>query len=221
MHTDASTKPTQPAQTGKQDKAKLGQEPKASPAARWWSVLLGIAFIALGVVAGRELWLRLSDSVQWRSWLDPLLEVIAQNRYEPWMLWIAIGLVVTGLIFIIAAVKPRARTHRRIASTASLWARPVDIARFTTATAKQTPGVGRAQTRVTKKTVHLDVQTTSNAPGIEDSIRQALADRLDPLLGQHAKLKLRTQTPKLPAAAAGKPRGASAGRKAQGEGDTK
>ncbi|WP_304324404.1 DUF6286 domain-containing protein [Corynebacterium frankenforstense] len=179
-------------------RAGAGQEPRATPAARWLAVLLGLALVALGVVAGRELWLRLSDGVSWRSWLDPVLEMVAENRFQPWMTWASIIAVVVGLILIVVAFKPRARTHRRLASTTSLWARPVDIARLTTATAKRTPGVGSASTRVSGKTVTAEVQANSTADGVAESIRSSIESTVGPLLVENAKFRIKVLEPEAP-----------------------
>ena len=179
-------------------RAGAGQEPRATPAARWLAVLLGLALVALGVVAGREMWMRRSDGASWPSWLDPVLEMVAENRFQPWMTWASIIAVVVGLILIVVAFKPRARTHRRLASTTSLWARPVDIARLTTATAKRTPGVGSASTRVSGKTVTAEVQANSTADGVAESIRSSIESTVGPLLVENAKFRIKVLEPEAP-----------------------
>lgn len=178
---------------------RLGQEPKASPAARWFSVVVGILLVALGVVAARELILRLAHGVDWQSWLDPVLEAAALNELPEWLLWAAIVSAILGLILLYFAIRPRSKTHRRLESRTSLWARPVDIARLTTATAKRTPGVQRASSKVNNKSIRLDVQTTSLAPGVEDSIRQSITGALQPIVGDSLALKLHIDSPDFPA----------------------
>lgn len=174
---------------------KPGQEPKSSPAARWFSIIIALLLIALGVVAARELILRLASSVNWQSWLDPVLDAIALNELPQWALWAGIPAVIVGLILLYFSIRPRARTHRQLKSQTSLWARPVDIARLTTATAKRTPGVGNASTRVKGKNIRLDVQATTLAPGVEDAIRQSITGALEPVVGDDMNLKLEVHKP--------------------------
>lgn len=117
----------------------FGQQPKASPAARTWAVILGLLLLAAGVVGVRETWLVGSGSDA-QSWVQPVLNLIATKELQTWMIWAGIASIVVGLIFLFAAVKTRRTTHMQLASdTASMWMRPVDIARLSSATARRVP----------------------------------------------------------------------------------
>lgn len=161
-----------------------GQEPKASPAARWIAILLGLGLIGLAAVAGRELWIHYSDSTTWTSWLDPFAETLAKNSFQLWMIPAAIISLIVGIILFIIALRPRARKHVELQSDVSLWTRPVDIARYTTATAKRVPGVTAASTTVKRNNVTLNADCASSAADLEERVRSSVQQRLTPLLGK-------------------------------------
>ncbi|PFG27246.1 hypothetical protein [Corynebacterium renale] len=128
-------------------------EPKGSPSARWWAIIVALLLLAVAVVTGRELLLRNFEGIRWESWIDPVLDSLATNDYHQWMTIASVVALVVGLIFFIAGVKPRPRTHSAIPAEVSLWARPVDIARHLTAFAKRQPGVQNATTTVRKNKI--------------------------------------------------------------------
>ncbi|KQB87370.1 DUF6286 domain-containing protein [Corynebacterium lowii] len=167
-----------------------GQEPKGSPAARWVSILLGLGLIALAVVAGRELWLYYSDAATDQSLIVPLLDNLSQGSFQEWMIPASIVAIVVGLLLLLIAVKPRKRSYLPLESEVSLWARPVDIARYTTATAKRVPGVTTAFTQVRKNTVKLHATATSGDSTLEQRVHDDVHRNLDPLLGDSMTLKL-------------------------------
>lgn len=160
-----------------------GQRPAASPAARWWAVLIGVLFLAIAVVAGREILLRNIDSLNWASWTDPVLDIIAQNSFQDWMTWASILLTLVGLILLIVAFKPRKKRYVSIADDLSLWARPVDLARYTTATAKAIPGIITATTTVHSKKVKVDAVAAPGSLGVQERLSSTVNDRLSGLVG--------------------------------------
>jgi len=164
--------------------AHFGQQPKASPAVRTWAVILGLLLIAAGIVGVRETWLVGSGSDA-QSWVQPVLDLIATKDLQTWMIWAGVGSIVVGLIFVIAALKTRRSTHLQLASdTASMWMRPVDIARVSSATARRVPGVASAQTsadsKTTKVTVHGDTDDAELQDRVETAVTQCLAPLQDP-----------------------------------------
>ncbi|MCH6197777.1 DUF6286 domain-containing protein [Corynebacterium mastitidis] len=167
-----------------------GQEPKASPAARWVSILLGLGLIGLAVVAGRELWLHYTEESDTQSWVLPLIDNLAQGSFQQWMIPASIVAALVGLALVLVALKPRSRGYLPLESEVSLWARPVDIARYTTATAKRVPGITAASTRARKGSVRLHATATSGDSTVEQRVHESVHQNLDPLVGNTMNLKL-------------------------------
>lgn len=162
----------------------FGQQPKASPAVRTWAAILGLLLIAAGIVGVRETWLVGSGSDA-QSWVQPVLDLIATKDLQTWMIWAGVGAIVVGLIFVIAALKTRRTTHLQLASdTASMWMRPVDIARVSSATARRVPGVASAQTsadsKTAKVTAHGDTDDAELQGRVETAVTQCLAPLQNP-----------------------------------------
>ncbi|KQB84333.1 DUF6286 domain-containing protein [Corynebacterium oculi] len=166
-----------------------GQEPKASPAARWVSVLLGLGLIALAGVAGRELWLHYTEEER-QSWILPLLDDLSQGTFQQWMIPASIVAVIVGLFLILIALKPRRRDYLPVDSQVSLWARPVDLARNTTATAKRVPGITSASTQVRGGTVRLHATATTGDSTVQQRVHDDVHSNLDPLVGNSMTVKI-------------------------------
>jgi hypothetical protein len=169
--------------------ARTVPEPANSPVARWWTLLLGLVFIAGGAAVVREI-LVVKGSIDGDEWFRPAFSWLADLSYRDWMLPAAIGCAVVALIFLLVTVKPRARTHMALTGTGQdaprVFARPVDIARLTTATTEQVPGVLRATTVTTRKKITVTVVTAA-APDehaqLTDRVTVAatgIADLVDP-----------------------------------------
>lgn len=170
--------------------SRRAREPRGNPAARYLGVIIGLLLLALGLVAGRELWLRNSD-VGWRSWLDPVFGFFRGLEFQPWMGWVGIGLVVLGLLLLIIALKPRPRTHRALKSPVSIWARPVDIARYATANARRTPGVRSASTSVKRRTATLEVTAVAPDSEVRPALEETVGTRLKEAFGDGVGLRTR------------------------------
>ncbi|WP_420099282.1 DUF6286 domain-containing protein [Corynebacterium sp.] len=160
-------------------------EPKASPLARGWTVVLGLTLLAGTVVIVRDL-LIVNGSVTGTELLPPVFDWLAGVHSEPWMLWAGIGCALVALFFLAVSVRPRRRTHMSFGDGAELYARPVDVARLSTATARRVPGVLSAHTVTTRKKIAVRV-VTAVTPESTDTIRSRvsthvseLAELLDP-----------------------------------------
>lgn len=158
----------------------FGQEPLASPAARSWAVILGVVLLALAGVAGRETWL-VSAQANARSWIDPFIDLVAAGTLRPWMLWAGGASIALGILLVIISLKPRRHTHLRVvADNASVWMRPVDIARLASASARREPGVAAARTQVKKKRKSVKVDVVVNGD-VEDA---TLGERVHETIAQ-------------------------------------
>lgn len=164
--------------TGTHKIVGLGQQPKASPAARGWAIFLGLLLLGLAVVAGRETWLVASDANA-SSWVTPVTDLVARETLETWIIWAGVAAVMVGVIFLIIAFKPRRKTHLRLGSErSSAWLRAVDVARRSSAVARQIPGVAAARSQATDKSIKIivngDTQDPKLAPRVEEAVSQAL-----------------------------------------------
>lgn len=160
-------------------------EPKASPAARFWTVLLGLLLLVGCGVIIRDI-LIVNDITTGDQLLPPLYDWFATVHYESWMLWAGIGCAFVALIFLFVTLRPRRRTHIALDSSTRFYGRPVDIARVATATARRIPGVLTAQSVVTRKKIQVTADTAVDQTSADDIRYQVhsqisdLAESLEP-----------------------------------------
>lgn len=152
--------------------------PRAIAASQILSIALSLGAFALAIAAARELWTKRTGT-ELKSWLHPVFELISRAHYEPWMLPGGVVAALVGLIFIIVAVKPRPRTHVPLAAAPNFWIRNVNIARLCTATAERVPGVSKASTYASPRTVIVTV-TGSDHHG---DLAARVSDSIEPIVG--------------------------------------
>ncbi len=181
----------------------FGQEPRTSPAVRWLSILLALALIGLAAVAIRELWIHYDNTVTWQSWVEPVLGEVAVEDFQPWMQWASVIAIVVGLVFLIAALKPRRRTHIRLDSPVSMWARPTDVARMVSATVKRQAGVRSVTTSVRGKKVKVEAESASTDPAAQEKLEQAVDAKLHSFVGSDMRRTVQVSTPEPTEAAKG------------------
>lgn len=152
-------------------------EPKASPLARGWTVILGVALLAAAGVAIRDV-LIVNDSVTGTQLLPPVFDWVSSlpgtAQDAPWTLWAGIGCALAALFFLAVTIRPRRRTHLAFGNGSGLHGRPVDVARLSTAAARRVPGVLSARTVATRRrlTVHV---VTAVSPDSTETIKARVA----------------------------------------------
>lgn len=155
-------------------KAPRGQTPARPPRVRGISVVLGLLLLALAGLASREAVVHLRSPAGW----DPILARLPEQLTGLDARWVgALGAlaVLVGLFLLAAVLSPRGSRYRRLDHTqASVWVRPVDVARFSTATAKRVPGVLSASSLAKKKRVNV----TATVVGATDQLRNRLTNEL-------------------------------------------
>ena len=153
-HTEAPNRPLGP---------HPGSEPRANPAVRWITVVLGVLLIALSGVLVRELWFTSQDQ-PFTSWLLPVFNTMASSLIDAKVVTLGIIIALVGLWLVITAFIPRARTHVRVDSPASIWVRPVDIARKATNAARAETGSTTVRSKANRKklTVEIDDDGTGS-----------------------------------------------------------
>ena len=146
-HTEAPNRPLGP---------HPGSEPRANPAVRWITVVLGVLLIALSGVLVRELWFTSQDQ-PFTSWLLPVFNTMASSLIDAKVVTLGIIITLVGLWLVITAFIPRARTHVRVDSPASIWVRPVDIARKATNAARAETGSTTVRSKANRKKLTVEV----------------------------------------------------------------
>lgn len=146
-HTEAPNRPLGP---------HPGAEPRANPAVRWITVVLGVLLIALSGVLVRELWFYSQDQ-PFTPWLMPVFNTMASSVVDAKVVTIGIIVALVGLWLVITAFIPRARTHVRVDSPASIWVRPVDIARKATNAARAETGSTTVRSKANRKKLTVEV----------------------------------------------------------------
>lgn len=133
-----------------------GVEPRANPAARWITIVTGLVFLALSGLLARELWF-LFRGEPFTSWVRMVLDFFADHVVDAVTVTVGIIVALIGLWLLITAFIPRKRTHVRVNSAASVWMRPVDIARKATATARAETGGETIRSKANRKKLTVDV----------------------------------------------------------------
>lgn len=171
---------------------KPALEPRANPGARWLGIVIGLLLIALGVLAGRELWV-LNGDTSWQSWVNPSFNFFRGLEFQPWMGWVGVASLVVGLLLLIAALKPRPHTHRQVPSEVSLWVRPVDVARYITAHSRRLSGVKAARTAFKRRTATLTTTTVAPEAEVQPTIERSVRERVQAAFGDTVGVKVRTE----------------------------
>ncbi|MCJ0903941.1 DUF6286 domain-containing protein [Rhodococcus sp. ARC_M6] len=154
--------------------------PSAAPAAAISAVVVAFGLLALAFVVSRE-WFINRGTFESAPWIQNSVEWASRLHWEPWLLPTAIAAVVAGVVLVVTAVKPRAKTHVALGNPAAstVWMRPTDIARLCSGHAASVPGVLRARTTVDRKHAKIHVDT---AGGDHDALITAVEAAVQPHL---------------------------------------
>jgi hypothetical protein len=165
--------------SGTADPDAHAPEPKASPRARAWTVVVGLVFLAVAGVTVRDI-LLLNGTLSGEQLLAPVFDWFATVHVGPWTLWAGVGCALVALFFLAVTVRPRRRTHMSFGRGSELYARPVDVARLSTAAARRIPGVLSARTVTTRKKIAVTV-VTAVTPESADTIRDRVTTQVSEL----------------------------------------
>lgn len=158
-------------------------EPRGLAVAALPAVLLGVALLGIGGVCVRELML-FAGWFDGPRWLENSAGWVAQLQFQGWMRFAAPAAVLAGLLLILAAVKPRSRTHGRVRADTDIWLRPTDIARLCSAAAFACTEVLTASTSVGRKDVVVSV-TAPDEDGVGfDELTARVRDHVTAVLSE-------------------------------------
>ena len=162
-----------------------GDEPLGNPASRWFAVLISLLLLALAGVAARDLWYHFyGDEAPSDSWLGRTWDFLGSFEADVTAVVVGILLVLLGLFLLFFTFKPRPHGHVRVNSPASIWTRPVDVARKTTFTTRGDLGGEQVSTKANRKSVKVQVVDDGSGPAMQERITRALNDEFRVLKAQ-------------------------------------
>lgn len=153
-----------------------GLEPRRNPAARWVTILVGISLLALSGLLARELWFLYQDQ-PFTSWVRPVLDFLGTRVVDATAVTVGIIISVLGLWLIISSFMRRGRTHMQVESPASIWVRPVDVARKSTYAARAEVGGENVRSKADSKRVTVEVEDDGSGH-TEELVQGAVAREL-------------------------------------------
>lgn len=143
-----------------------GLEPRRNPAARWLTILVGVILLTLSGLLARELWFHYQDQ-PFTSWVRPVLDFLGTHVIDAAAVTVGIIVSLLGLWLIICSFMPRARTHMQVESPASIWVRPVDVARKSTYAARAEVGGENIRSKADRKRVTVEVEDDGSGRAAE------------------------------------------------------
>ncbi len=167
--------------TPETDLAPPAKAPLAAPAASAMSVVLAIALIAAGIVAGRDAFIGIGV-VTGSPWIGGGLKLLDGLTAQAWMLPAGIAVALLGLLLVVAAIKPRRRTHRPT-TVPNAWITPRDIRRIAAGAALSVTGVADATATGSARSLSITITAVSgyDTGQLVDAVRSAVTTALTPL----------------------------------------
>lgn len=157
--------------------------PRARPAAAGLAALVAVLWIALAVVAVREL----AVDQGWATgspWLPAVLDALDGRTADVLAAVVGGVLVLLGLITLYLALKPGRVTHLSTTTEADLWLTRGALAALAHAVVDRQPGVVSVHAETTRRRVRVHVVARDDRGGLEQRVRAALGERLGPLTRQ-------------------------------------
>lgn len=192
-----------------------GDEPRANPAARWLTILIALVLLAGAAVVGRDLWYYFQNDDSSDSWLRPVFEFVGRATMDVTAVTVGAIIAIIGLFLIIYAFVPRGHTHVRVNSPASIWTRPVDIARKATHVTRSEVGNSSIQSRADRKKLRVQVEDDGTGASLQERLAYTLQSELQGLTTPPSIAVKVLPKAQDPAAAAGAPEAPTAANEAQ------
>lgn len=160
------------------------RRPRPAPSATAPAALLVVLLVAAAVVGIHDLLVHLG-AVPGSSWTAAVLSSLDDQQRQSWFVPAGIAVAVVGVLVVLAALRPRRRTHRQAVDDPTLWLRPVDLARTASAAALGTADVATATSTVRRQKVRTKVVSHPNAETdvVHDAVTAAVGAAVDPLIG--------------------------------------
>ncbi len=142
-------------------------------------LLLAVVVTALGVVAVR-------DALTWGGVLsgDPWLRqaglAVNGRGASPWLVPVAIVVILIGLWLLVVALRRRPRPATRLRAQTGVYLQTRDVARLSRSAAESVGGVLSADTRASRRAVGVTVTTTGDE-STSAAVQEAVTRRLSAL----------------------------------------
>lgn len=188
-----STVTTSPLGKASSSKAKT---PVAAPAATGVSVVLAVGVIALGIVAIRDALID-GGAIAGTPWIAPALGHLDGLTAQTWMLPAGLAVAVVGALLIIAALKPRKRTHQPL-KTQDTWIAGRDISRVARGAATNVTGIAAATVSGSARQLTVEVTPLAgfDSTGLAETVRTNVSHALAPLVTvPRIKTRIKEQDP--------------------------
>ncbi len=165
--------------------------PRARPPVAALASVLALLLVALGGVAIRDL----AVAQGWASgtvWSRSLVDSLNGLRASTALVAVAGAVAVLGLVVVLTALRPGAKTHLRADAGADLWLSPRAVAALAQFAADRAPGVISAEaTRAGRRRIVVEVVTQQDRATVTESVRAAIDARAGALTS--ASVSVRTK----------------------------
>jgi hypothetical protein len=142
---------------------------------------LALVLIALGAVAARDV-LVSSGAITGSPWIVAALNQLDGLTAQTWMSFAGIGVAALGVLLLLAAVKPRRRTHRPLIE-ADTWITPRDCIRVARLATESITGVAGATATGSHRRITLLVSSVSgyDSATVKVAVTTAASEALAPM----------------------------------------
>jgi uncharacterized protein DUF6286 len=171
--------------------------PVAAPAATGVTLAVALVLIALGVIAVRDvlLW---AGAITGTPWIINALNYFDGLTRQTWMLPGGLAIALLGALMVLAAVKPRRRTHQPL-SAADTWIPVRDITRLARGAAQALTGVGAVTATGSARKITLAVTPLAGyeVDTLRDTAHAVVTEALAPM-ARPPRVRIRIKEGKLP-----------------------
>ena len=181
------------------DARKL-KPPTATPGSVVITILFALVLLALAGIAIRDFIIEMKW-ISGTEWIAAASRWISSLSWQVWMWPAAVALIIVGLWFLIVSITPRPKTHFAVDGvedvegySPSTWTRRVDVARRSSAVARDVRDVLEANTVVKKRKVKVSVLLSEDSPETRATITERVSAAIAPVApGRTVKLKTRVK----------------------------
>ncbi len=174
--------------------------PTATPGSVIVTTVFALGLLTVAGIAIRDFIIEM-DWISGTEWIAAASRWISSLSWQAWMWPTAIALVIVGLWFLIVSITPRPKTHFAVAGAAdvdgyspSTWTRRVDLARRSSAVARDVADVLEAKTVVKRRKVMVEVLLAADSEPTRAAIIDQVAAAIGPVApGRAVKLKARVK----------------------------
>ncbi|GGF18237.1 DUF6286 domain-containing protein [Williamsia phyllosphaerae] len=181
------------------DARKL-KPPTATPGSVVVTTLFALVLLALAGIAIRDFIIEMKW-ISGTQWIAAASRWISSLSWQVWMRPAAVALIIIGLWFLIVSITPRSKTHFAVDGvedvdgySPSTWTRRVDVARRSSAVARDVRGVLEANSVVKRRKVKVSVLLSEDSSETRADITERITAAIAPVApGRTVKLKARVK----------------------------